>query len=92
VPTPASANFLSNWQRALAGSLALRWVLSIALLVGLGISMLLAITYSEMNDQVTSQGATVRQLARQRMAERISSEIELATQRLGTSSTGLKDP
>ncbi len=83
MPTPASANFLSNWQRALAGSLALRWVLSIALLVGLGISMLLAITYSEMNDQVTSQGATVRQLARQRMAERISSEIELATQRLG---------
>ncbi|HRE21408.1 MAG TPA: methyl-accepting chemotaxis protein [Rhabdaerophilum sp.] len=82
MPTLTSGNAMPNWRRALAGSLALRWVLSIAVLVGLGISALLAITYTEMNSQVASQGATVRQLARQRMAERISSEIELAAQRL----------
>lgn len=82
MPIHTSGNTVPNWRRAIAGSLALRWVLSIAVLVGLGISMLLAITYSEMSSQVASQGATVRQLARQRMVERISSEIELAAQRL----------
>lgn len=82
MPIHTPSNTMPSWRRALAGSLALRWVLSITLLVGLGISMLLSITYSEMSNQVASQGATVRQLARQRMSERILSEIELASQKL----------
>lgn len=83
-------NARPKWRQALARSLALRWVLSITVLVGLGISMLLAVTYTEMNSQISSQGATVRQLARHRMAERISSEIELAAQRLRDQFTGLE--
>lgn len=72
---------LARW---LSRSLALRWVLYVTSAAGLGLALLLTVTYKEMEYQVDVQGEAVRGLARHKAAERIDAEIELVEYRLTT--------
>lgn len=75
-------NFTRAFRRIMGSSLALRWVLSITAASGLGVILLLAVTFHEMDYQVEAQGATATVLARQKTAQSIDSEIELVEYRL----------
>lgn len=77
-------NLLAILRGMLGRSLALRWVLYVTVAAGAGIAVLLFVAYTEMEYQVGTQGATVRELARQRTAERIDAEIELVEYRVVT--------
>jgi methyl-accepting chemotaxis protein len=77
-------NFIKAFRALLGSSLALRWVLYVTVAAGTGIAVLLSVAYTEMEYQVGTQGATVRELARQRTAERIDAEIELVEYRVAT--------
>lgn len=76
--------YLTKLRTLLGSSLALRWVVYVTAAAGLGIAVLLSVAYTEMEYQVDAQGATVKELARQRTAERIDAEIELVEYRLST--------
>lgn len=75
---------LAKLRDLLGRSLALRWVVYVTAAAGFGIAALLTVAYTEMEYQVDVQGATVKELARQRTAERIDAEIELVEYRLAT--------
>lgn len=83
-------SYLKKLRTLLGSSLALRWVVYVTAAAGLGIAVLLSVAYTEMEYQVDAQGATVKQLARQRTAERIDAEIELVEYRLSTLFQGLE--
>ena len=77
-------SIVTSFRSMLGRSLALRWVLYVTVAAGTGIAVLLSVAYTEMEYQVDAQGATVRELARQRTAERIDAEIELVEYRVST--------
>ena len=81
---------LAKLRDFLGRSMALRWVVYVTAAAGFGIAVLLTVAYTEMEYQVDAQGATVKDLARQRTAEQIDAEIELVEYRLSTLFQGLE--
>lgn len=63
-------------------SLALHWVALVTAVSGMGILLMLGLTYHELQDRLETEGMTMQLLAEQKTAERIDAEIGLVNQRL----------
>lgn len=72
-------------------SIAARWVAAVALVAGLGIVAMVAISTREMHKRLEAEGETMQRLAEQKTADRIDSEITLVNQRLREMIAGLEN-